>query len=230
MDEDLLRRWQAVGEGMARAASRAGRDPAGVALVAVSKTRPAADIEAAISAGQLDFGENYAQELREKMAAVRDPRVRWHFIGRLQTNKVKYLVGEVALIHSVDSVNLFSELERRAAAKDCVQDFLIEVNLGGEESKSGVAESGLAELIAAAMKQTHLRLRGLMTMPPYDPDPELSRPFYRRLGEVRDREQERFGKGLELRELSMGLSHDYGVAISEGATLVRVGTAIFGAR
>ena len=178
----------------------------------------------------MDFGENYAQELREKMAGVSDPRVRWHFIGRLQTNKVKYLAERVALIHSVDSGKLIQEIGKRAAAVNRVQDILLEVNLGGEDAKSGVAEAGVGELIEAAVAEKRVRLWGLMTMPPYFPDPEASRPFYRRLRELRDREQARLGDRVDLGELSMGLSHDYRVAIEEGATLIRVGAAIFGAR
>jgi len=230
MAEAMAERLASVRRGIEQAAAKAGRDPAGITLVAVSKTKPAADIQEAIAAGQLDFGENYAQELRDKMAGVSDPRVRWHFIGHLQTNKVKLLAGQAALIHSVDSVKLIQEIAKRAAGMNKVQDILIEVNLGGEESKSGVAEAEVSELIEAALSEPAVRLRGLMTMPPYFPEGEQSRPFYRRLRELRDREQERCGGRANLADLSMGLSHDYPVAIAEGATLVRVGTAVFGAR
>ena len=219
-----------VRDRIAAACGRGGRRPEEVRLVAVSKTKPAADVMAAVAAGQFDIGENYAQELREKMAGVADRRARWHFIGRLQTNKVKYVVGQVALIHSVDSAKLIEELGKRAAGLKVVQDILLEVNLAGEASKSGVAEAEVSELIEAALEQPAVRLRGLMTMPPDFPEGESSRPFYRRLGELRDREQARLGTRVNLPELSMGLSHDYGVAVEEGATLVRVGTAVFGAR
>ena len=230
MAEGIAERLAAVRQGMAEAARRAGRDPGEVLLVAVSKTKPVEEIQAAIRAGQVDFGENYAQELREKKAEVSDPRVRWHFIGHLQTNKVKHLAGEAALIHSVDSVKLLEELEKRAAGKGLVQEILLEVNLGGEESKSGMTEAELPEVIAAALLHPHLKLKGLMTLPPYFPEGEPSRPFYRRLRELRDQAQARLLGRVELRELSMGLSHDFEVAIEEGATIVRVGTAIFGAR
>jgi len=230
MAEAIAERLSAVRQGIAQAAATAGRDPAGIILVAVSKTKPVADIRAAAAAGQLDFGENYAQELRDKMAEAADPRLRWHFIGQLQANKVKYLAGKAALIHSVDSVKLIREIGQRAAGLKVVQDILIEVNLGGEASKSGVAEAEVGGLIEAALEQPAVRLRGLMTMPPYFPEGEKSRPFYRRLCELRDREQARVGDRVHLTDLSMGLSHDYPVAIAEGATLVRVGTAIFGAR
>jgi len=230
MAEGIAERLAAVRQAMAEAAQRAGRAPREVRLVAVSKTKPAAAVVEAAQAGQFDFGENYAQELREKMAAVADPRLRWHFIGHVQTNKVKHLVGAVALIHSVDSVKLVEEIEKRAAGQGVVQEILLEVNLGGEESKSGMTEAGLPQVIEAALGRPHLKLKGLMTMPPYFPEGEQSRPFYQRLRELRDQAQARFLGRAELGELSMGLSHDFRVAIEEGATLVRVGTAIFGAR
>ena len=230
MAELIAERLAAVREGIAEAARKTGRRAEEITLVAVSKTKPAADIAAAVKAGQLEFGENYAQELREKMEQVADPRVRWHFIGHLQSNKVKHLVGAAALIHSVDTVKLLDEINKRAADRNLVQEVLIEVNLGGEGSKSGVEEAGASSLIGAGIERPNLKVVGLMTMPPYFPDGELSRPYYRRLRELRDREQERFGERADLRELSMGLSHDFRVAVEEGATLVRVGTAIFGAR
>jgi PLP dependent protein len=230
MAETIAERLFVVRQGIERAADKAGRDPAGIRLVAVSKTKPAADVRKAMAAGQLDFGENYGQELRDKLAGVSDPRVRWHFIGKLQTNKVKDVVGRVALIHSADSAKLILEIAKRAAGMKAVQEILIEVKLGGEESKSGAAEAEVGGLIEVALKEPAVRLRGLMTMPPYFPEAEKSRPFYRRLRELRDREQARLGSRVNLADLSMGLSHDYQVAIAEGATLVRVGTAIFGAR
>jgi pyridoxal phosphate enzyme (YggS family) len=230
MAETIAERLLAVRQGIEQAAAKAGRDPAGIRLVAVSKTKPAADVREAMAAGQLDFGENYGQELRDKLAGVSDPRVRWHFIGRLQTNKVKYVVGQVALIHSADSAKLIQEIAKRAAGMKVVQEILLEVNLAGEESKSGAAEDEVGGLIEAALLQPAVRVRGLMTMPPYFPEAEPSRPFYRRLRELRDREQARLGGRVNLSDLSMGLSHDYPVAIAEGATLLRVGAAIFGAR
>lgn len=230
MAEGIAARLAGVRRVMAEAARRAGRRPEEITLVAVSKTKSVEEIREAAQAGQLDFGENYAQELREKIAALGDKRLRWHFIGHLQSNKVKYLAGEVVLIHSVDSMKLVEEIEKRAAARGRVQEILLEVNLGGEASKSGMREADLPEVISAALARPHLKLTGLMTMPPYFPEAEQSRPFYRRLRELRDREQRRLAGRAELRELSMGLSHDFPVAIEEGATIVRVGTAIFGAR
>jgi PLP dependent protein len=215
---------------MARAAERAGRDAASVRLVAVSKTKPAELIREAIAAGQLDFGENYAQELRDKMAEIAAPGLAWHYIGSLQRNKVKYLAGKVAAIHSVASREVAQEIGRRSAAAGSATRVLVEINTGGESSKSGVAPAAAGELVRAARDVAGVEVIGLMTMPPYDPDPEAARPYYRALRELRDRLRQELGAGSALPELSMGLSHDFEVAIEEGATMVRVGTAIFGGR
>jgi PLP dependent protein len=213
-----------------RAAEKAGRNPAAVRLIAVSKTKTAEAVRAALAAGQLDFGENYAQELRDKMAAIAAPGLGWHFIGALQRNKVKYLAGKVAAIHSVASVEVAEEIARRSAALGTVTRVLIEVNTGGEASKSGVAPEGALALARTVRELAGAELIGLMTMPPYDPDPERARPYYRALRALRDRLREELEDRAALDELSMGLSHDFATAIEEGATMVRVGTAIFGAR
>jgi hypothetical protein len=211
---------------IAAAAARAGRSPDSVCLVAVSKTHPAAAIARLAEAGCSDFGENYVQELLAKQAQ-RDvePRladVRWHFIGHLQRNKVAQLLSaRPVLIHSVDSERLLREIDKRAAAPTAV---LLEVNVAGEASKSGCAPAQVAELVAVADRLEKATLRGLMIIPPAE-GPEAARPYFRALRELRDR------IGAErLPELSMGMSADYEVAIEEGATLVRVGTALFGAR
>lgn len=215
---------------VAEAAKRAGRDPAEVRLVAVSKTRPVKEIRRAIAAGQLDFGENYAQELRDKMKEIAEPGVRWHFIGHLQKNKVKYVAGKVAEMHSLDGADLARELSRRAEGSGAVLPVFIEVNLGGEETKSGVDEDDVEGLLDEAKGLAGLEVVGLMTMPPYFADPEESRPYYRRLRELRDGIRQKRGAPEMLPHLSMGLSHDFEVAVEEGATRVRVGTAIFGER
>lgn len=217
-----------VREAIARAAAKAGRDPASVRLVAVSKLKPLAAIAEAIAAGQLDFGENYAQELRDKMAAMAAPEVRWHYIGSLQKNKVKYVAGKVFEVHSVDSLELASEIGRRSEAMGAKTRVFLEVNLAGEASKSGADPSRALSLAQTIRELRGLELVGLMTMPPYFPDPEAARPFYRELRELRDRARAELG--ADLPELSMGMSNDFEVAISEGATRVRVGTAIFGER
>lgn len=208
---------------------RAGRDPQQVRLVAVSKTHPAAAVEEAAAAGQQVFGESYVQEFTAKAQEVSTP-VHWHFIGALQTNKVKYIRGLVGLIHSVDRLSLAQEINRQWAKLDRSVDILIQINIGGEQTKSGTDESHLEELVRAAAALPHLRIRGLMTLPPYCDDPEEVRPFFRRLYELARGIKALGIPGVEMTELSMGMSHDFAVAIEEGATLVRVGTAIFGER
>lgn len=211
------------------AAIKSGRDPAQIRLVAVSKTRPAADITAAFLAGQCIFGENYIQELVPKLVEVREP-VQWHFIGHLQSNKVKYIVGRVALIHTVDRISLAQEINRQWGKLGKVCDVLIQVNISGEATKSGTTEDGALQLVREAALLPHIRVRGLMTMPPFFDDPETARPYFaelRRLSEIVAAQEI---PGVEMMELSMGMSGDFEAAVQEGATLVRVGTAIFGAR
>lgn len=233
----IAERLSSVRAEIERAARAAGRDPASVTLLAVSKLQPLSLVAAARAAGQRDFGENYAQELRDKARALRSldeqaagGPTRWHFIGPLQRNKVKYVVGVAGLIHSVDGLSLLDEIARRADAAGLVQPCLIEVNLGEEPQKGGCAPEELPALVDAFLARPSVRLDGLMCIPPPPPDgsPEAVRPFFRRLAELRRKESER--SGLALPELSMGMSADFPVAIAEGATLVRVGTAIFGAR
>jgi pyridoxal phosphate enzyme (YggS family) len=202
---------------IATACHEAGRDPASVTLVAVSKTVDAERCAEALRAGQAVLGENYAQELRDKAAVVTGAR--WHFIGPLQRNKVKYVVGTAELIHSVDSLPLVDEIAARAARAGVVQRCLIQVNVGAEPQKSGCSPAELDALVAAFAARPSLLLRGLMCIPPADDDPV---PHFRRLRAL--------GERHGLPELSMGMSADYERAIVEGATLVRVGTAIFGAR
>ncbi|BDG01762.1 YggS family pyridoxal phosphate-dependent enzyme [Anaeromyxobacter oryzae] len=194
--------------------------PADVTLVAVSKTQPAEAIREAYAAGQRDFGENYAQEWRAKAEALADlADLRWHFIGGLQTNKVKYLAGKVAYVHTVDRLELAQELSRRSAQKGAVARVFLEVNVGGEASKEGCAPEAVPELARAVSAMPALEVVGLMCIPPPGDDP---RPHFRRLRALRDH--------LGLRELSMGMSADWRIAVEEGSTFVRVGTAIFGAR
>jgi len=214
---------------IAAACARSGRDPAAVRLVAVSKTHPATLVEEAAAAGQRLFGESYVQEFTAKMEAVKAP-VEWHFVGALQSNKIKYLRGRVGLIHSVDRLSLAEEIDRQWAKLQRTADVLLQVNLGGEESKSGVDETGLQELVRQVAPLSHVRIRGLMTLPPYFDDPEAVRPYFRRLRALASEIGSLALPGVEMAELSMGMSHDFTVAIEEGATLVRVGTAIFGER
>jgi PLP dependent protein len=225
----IAARWAHVRARVDAACMLAGRAPADVTIVAVSKLHPAASIAAAVAAGATDVGENYAQELVAKLADAEALGVgaRWHFIGRLQRNKAKLVAGRVALVHAVDSLELGVELGRRAQAASAVQPILVAVNLGGEETKGGVTALETKALVEALAKAAGVRVDGLMTMPPPDDDPEASRPHFRALREMRD---ELVGQGHALPILSMGMSGDYEVAIAEGATHVRIGTAIFGER
>lgn len=214
---------------IAAACARCGRNPAEVRLVAVSKTKPASMINEAAGAGQRLFGENYVQEFVDKIDQVTAP-VEWHFIGSLQSNKVKYLRGKVAMIHSVDRLSLAEEIDRQWNKLDRKLDVLLEVNLGEERSKAGTTETGLFELVRRVAALPHLRIRGLMALPPWLDDPEEVRPYFRQLRELAEAIDRLRIPGVEMRELSMGMSHDFEVAVEEGATLVRVGTAIFGER
>jgi pyridoxal phosphate enzyme (YggS family) len=210
------------------ACARVGRNPGEVALVAVSKTQPSDAVRAAHAAGVRDFGENYVQELAGKARELAELSPRWHFIGHLQSNKVRALLEcpGLALVHTVDRPKLVDELERRAETMNRSIDVLVQVNVSGEQSKSGGAPEELAAMLQAAAHCKRVRLRGLMTMPPAVEDSELVRPHFRRLRELRD-----LHGGIErLPELSMGMTQDFEVAIEEGATLVRIGTALFGPR
>jgi hypothetical protein len=209
----------------------------GICLVAVAKGQSVEKIKEVLKAGQLDFGENYAQEMLEHVEALlaapfgaRQGPIRWHFIGHLQRNKVRLLIDKTTLIHSVDSIPLAHEIDRRAAEADKIQEVLVEINLGGESSKSGIGPVDADALVAEISKLDHLRLKGLMTLPPFSDDPEKSRPYFQKLREIRDAINRRNLYKYPLTELSMGMTHDFEVAIQEGATIVRIGTGIFGAR
>ena len=207
---------------IAKAVAASGRDPASVRLVAVSKTKPVSAIREAYAAGQRDFGENYAQELDEKAKELADlPDLRWHFIGHLQSNKAKLVAPVAHLVHAVDSPSLASALARRAPHRLRV---LVEVNVAGEAEKHGAAPADVGALLDAIEKESNLELAGLMTMPPHDLD--AAKRAFEDLVKLRDR----YVGAARLPELSMGMSDDLEIAIACGATLVRVGTAIFGAR
>lgn len=223
----IASRLTQVREAIAEAARRAGREPDSIRLIAVSKLQPVACAAAALAAGQLDLGENYAQELRDKAAALPGMGARWHMIGALQRNKVKYVVGVAEWVHTLDSLGLAEEINRRALAQGIRQRCLVQVNVGAETQKNGCAASELAGLIEQVAVLPGIDLQGLMCIPPAE-EPEATRPFFRRLVELAV--QERARSGLALAELSMGMSADFTVAIEEGSTMVRVGTAIFGAR
>lgn len=219
----------AVKERINAAARRAGRDPEEVRLVAVSKTVPVERLQEAVAAGQHLFGENYLQEAQPKIAAL-GSAAHWHFIGHLQTKKARAVVGVFDLIHSVDRLKLAQTLEQVAAAVGRVQDVLIQVNVAGEASKSGTAPEEAAHLLEAIKGLPHLRVLGLMAMPPWFDQPERVRPYFRALRKLRDRLEKLGLSAHGLPQLSMGMTGDFEVAVEEGATLVRVGAAIFGGR
>lgn len=223
----IAQNLQEVRAAITAACRRAGRDPSAVRLVAVSKTVDLERLRAAVDAGQDLFGENYLQEARDKIAAL-GRQVSWHLVGHLQSNKARGAVELFDLIHAVDRFKLAAALDAAAARLGQVQDVLIQINQAGEATKSGVEPGAAPELLKEVARLPHLRILGLMTMPPWFPDPEAARPYFRALRALRD--HLRGLTGLPLDELSMGMSGDFAVAVEEGATLVRVGTAIFGQR
>ena len=222
---------RAVRERIARAASLGGRGEGSVTLVAVSKTHPAERVREALEAGQLAFGENKVQEGEGKIAALESLRaagLRWHLVGHLQSNKARKAVSLFDVIHSLDGLDLARKLAAAAAEAGKVQDVLVQADLAGEVTKHGLGERALLPALETLRGLATLRVQGLMILPPFEDDPEKTRPYFRRLRELRDRAA---SEGLLAgSELSMGMSHDFEVAIEEGATIVRVGTAIFGER
>ena len=214
---------------IAAAALKAGRDPAAVRLVAVSKTKPAAAVAEARECGQLIFGENYVQELVGK--AVELPgAISWHFIGNLQSNKVRQIAGLVDMIHSVDRISLAREIDRQWGEIGRSCDILIQVNISHEATKGGTSQSQLLDLVGEVAELPQLRVKGLMTLPPFFDDPEAARPYFRALRELAGEVEAAGIAGVEMHELSMGMSGDFEAAIAEGATLIRVGSALFGER
>jgi PLP dependent protein len=229
--EALATRLNGVRARLSAAARAANRAPDEVRLIAISKTHPASLIRRAIELGALDIGENRVQEAEEKIVEVGREKARWHLVGHLQANKARRAVKLFDVIHSLDSIQLARRLNRLCEEEGRAQlSVLIQVDLGREETKSGIDESELAHLVDAIGPLRHLELTGLMTLPPFFDDPEQSRPFFRRLRELRDELHERGAFGGRRSELSMGMTHDFEVAVQEGATMVRIGTAIFGER
>ena len=223
-------RLTAIRERIDAAARSAGRDPSSVRLIAVSKTFPLAAIREASAAGHRDFGENRVQEALRKIDEASDLPVRWHLIGHLQTNKARRAVEAFSTIQSVDSVELLEKLDRMAAAAGTAPELLIQVDLAREATKFGAPPDEARRLLDAAGRCHAVRTIGLMTLPPLPDTPEDARPWFRQLRELRDRWAADGVPAAMLRELSMGMSGDFEVAVQEGATMVRVGTAIFGSR
>jgi PLP dependent protein len=223
-------RIAAVKERIKSAAVLTGRNPGDIQLVAVSKTKPVERLQTAMACGVTLFGENYIQEARDKYNALYAQPATWHFIGHLQSNKAKYAVKIFDLIHSVDSIKLSREIDKQARKIDKVQDVLVQVNIGEEASKSGAHVDDTARLIIEMSQLSHIAVKGLMTMPPFFNAPEKVRPYFAALRHLRDQIQAMQLHGIGMTELSMGMTGDFEAAIQEGATLVRIGTAIFGAR
>ena len=221
----------AVRRRVAEAARRSGRGPEQVTLVAISKTFGLEAVREAWTAGQRDFGENRVQEALQKMEGSADMKIRWHLVGHLQSNKARKAAAAFAMIHSVDSRELLDRLNDAAGAdKRCRPQILIQVDLAGESTKFGAPEAEAVDLVRRGVEQPGLELVGLMLLPPWSEDPEVTRPWFVRLRALRDRLLEHGVPPTALRHLSMGMSQDFEVAIEEGSTLVRVGTAIFGKR
>ncbi len=221
------------------ACNRCGRSRDEVLLIAVSKTKPVSMIREAIQAGIRDFGENKVQELCEKYEEIHgtekngeviQPPLNWHLIGHLQRNKVKYIVDKACLIHSVDSLRLAEEIQKEAVKKDCQVNVLVEVNIGEEETKSGVAKEEAAQLVREISALDRVHVKGLMAIAPPEDDPEDCRGYFQEMARLREEIRGMNLPGVEMKELSMGMTGDFEVAIEEGATMIRVGTAIFGGR
>ena len=226
----IAERVTGVRERILRVCARCGRDPAGVRLVAVSKTVEPERIRQALAQGVTILGENYIQEARGKIPLIDNSEISWHYIGHLQTNKAKYAAALFDMVHSLDSLPLAHALDREAGKKGRVLQVLVQVNVSGEQTKHGCEPEDTVGLIAAAASLQQVRVQGLMTMTPPSDDPEQSRPFYRALRLLRDDIARELPGIVGLSELSMGMSSDFEVAIEEGATLVRIGTLIFGDR
>ncbi len=223
-------RLERVRERIKLAAEACNRPASEIRLVAVSKTMPVEIVKEAIEIGMTDFGENYIQEARDKINTLAAHPVTWHFIGHLQSNKAKYAVRMFDLIHSVDSLKLAGELDKYAKKIDKVQDILIQVNVAREDSKSGVYSEDTLKLLKKIAHLDNVAVKGLMTMPPFFNAPEKVRPFFKALRELRDQIINEDIPNIEMTHLSMGMTGDFEAAIAEGATMVRVGTAIFGER
>jgi len=218
-----------VSKRIAAACKRVGRNPKEVTLIAVSKTMPVEAIREAMVCGMMEFGENRPQELRDKQAVISEP-VHWHMIGSLQTNKLKYVIGKTTLIHSVDSVHLASAIEEMSAKKDLITDILLEINIAGEASKHGIAPEETEALVQEIARFSHVKVRGLMTVAPYTEVAEENREYFRKMKQLMVDINSKNIDNVYMDMLSMGMTGDYEIAVEEGATLVRVGTGIFGHR
>ena len=232
MSQEICQNIKTVSDRIAQACSRAGRNPEEVQLIAVSKMKPLENIQTAFGCGQRHFGENRAKELQDKMEAYEEDRVQWHMVGNLQTNKIKYMVERVDWIHSIEKKKYLREIEKRASRIDRVINTLIQINISGEDQKNGCTAGDVKEILEYAQGLEHVSVRGLMGMATFvDPDKaEQVRPQFQMLRKIRDEHRSYESDNVRLEHLSMGMTNDMEVAIEEGATLVRVGRAIFGER
>jgi PLP dependent protein len=230
ISETIAKRVQSVLAKIRSAEERAGRPVGSVRLVAATKTVTVDDIAEGLQAGLCILGENRVQEALPKIAALSGVPAQWHFLGQLQRRKVRSVVGVFDVIHSVDDLDLAQEIDRRAGEAGRRQDILLEVNVGNEPTKAGFHSDGVLQSVLAIAQLSHVRITGLMAIPPQTADQESARPYFRKLRELAQQIAEVQAPSVQMDELSMGMSNDYEVAIEEGATLVRVGTAIFGAR
>ena len=225
----LYENYEKVVENVKNACARSGRNFDDVTIIAVSKTKPLSDVEELLAHGVTEFGENKVQEMVDKYEHVSKP-VHWHLIGHLQTNKVKYIVDKACMIHSVDSVHLAKEIEKEAAKKNLVVKVLLEVNIAHEESKFGINETEVYDLIDAIKDMPHIHVMGLMTLAPFVENPEDNRIYFRKMYQLSLDIKSKCIDNIDMNVLSMGMTNDYEIAVEEGATMIRVGTAIFGAR
>jgi PLP dependent protein len=230
MNHDILRRYIAVKSRIEKACNDAGRDPSELVLVAVSKTKPDEDVRKLREAGHIHFGENRAKALEERMGVIRDDMIQWHFIGNLQTNKIKYMSHRVNWIQSVHKKKALKEIEKRAGQEGRSINTLIQVNISGEGQKGGCEPDRLEEMLKYAQNLKHAKVMGLMGMATFTDDPEVVRPEFRLLRSLREEYKHLSEGAVELKHLSMGMTNDMEVAIQEGSTMLRVGTAIFGER
>ncbi len=225
----LEENYKKVQDNITEACIKSGRNPEEVTLIAVSKTKPLSDIETLINYGVTEFGENKAQELSEKFQNVSKP-VNFHMIGHLQTNKIKYIIDKACLIHSVDSVHLAEAINKEAAKRNLIADILIEVNIAHEESKFGITEDDLEDMLNEIKSYSNIRVKGLMTIAPFVENPEENRGYFRKMYQLLLDIKSKNIDNVHMDILSMGMTNDYIVAVEEGATMVRVGTGIFGER
>lgn len=226
---DVASNYRSILIRLNEAAKNCGRNAEDIKLLGAAKAQSIDVIHAAVAAGVTLIGENYVQEAKEKMARI-SQSVEWHMIGHLQRNKAKAAVELFDVIESLDNLALARELDREGRKQGKTVRVFIEVNLGGEESKSGIAKNQVASLLEEAAKLSHLLVEGLMTVPPFHENLEEVRPYFRELRELREKLDESHLPNIDLKELSMGMTHDYAVAVEEGATIVRIGTALFGPR